>query len=58
MNQTTKNKDPQESLKLLGKSKEKFIKTQKTKKAPYRIYTDNEIDEFLKDDLLPKDFKV
>ncbi len=28
-----------------------------TKKAPYRIYSDAEIDEFLKEDKLPKDFK-
>lgn len=29
------------------------IEPQKMKRAPYRIYTDSEIDEFLKEDILP-----
>jgi AbrB family looped-hinge helix DNA binding protein len=29
------------------------IRPQKMKRAPYRIYTDSEIDEFLKEDILP-----
>lgn len=28
------------------------IEPQKTKLAPYRVYSDNEIDEFIKDDMI------
>ncbi len=31
------------------------IEPQDTQSAPYRIYTDAEIDEFLKEDMLPSD---
>lgn len=31
------------------------IETQQTNTAPYRIYTDSEIEQFLKEDKLPKD---
>ena len=33
-----------------------IIETQQEKFAPYRVYTDKEIDEFLKEDTLPDDF--
>lgn len=40
-------------VKARKKGKMVMIEPQKIKSAPYRIYSDSEIDEFLKTDILP-----